>query len=95
MKRYAAITVALLAFAFTAALWSGGIVFATTWPGSGPDHDYRATLAVQTTFPPRAGFLIGVDDFRTFGRPGLLLVWNNQIVADVTSSGVKTWRASP
>lgn len=78
MKRWIAITAAVLLFALTVAIWSGGIIFATTWP----DGNYRATLAVQMTVPPEAGFLLSCDDFKTFGRPGVMWIWNDEIVAD-------------
>lgn len=83
MKRWLAFTAALLTFAFVVAIWSGGIIFATTWPGPSPyGGTYRATLGVQMTVAPEAGFLISCDDFTTFGRPGVLWIWSDEIVAD-------------
>lgn len=82
MRRWLAITAAVLFVTLAMAILSGGLIVAATWPGTGPDNDYRATFAVQTTFPPRCGFIAGIDNFTTFGRPGVLWIWNNQPAAD-------------
>lgn len=83
MIRYLAITAASLVVAIAASIWSGGLIVAGTWPGPSPyGGAYRATLAVQMTMPPEAGLLLSCDDFRTFGRPGVLWVWNDEIVGE-------------
>jgi hypothetical protein len=83
VRRWIAISAASLVFALTLFCAERGVYFVGTWPGPSPyGGSYRATFAVQLKSPPEAGFLISCDDFTTFGRPGVMWIWNDEVVAD-------------